>query len=78
MAGVGAEMVFSVLDAGSDWAWPPVGPLGTGCRPSAVPVEHGCSLVVAGPAPPPAVVASVSLLGRARLERSAGVSAIPR
>ncbi|HEX3605230.1 MAG TPA: hypothetical protein VH134_04865 [Candidatus Dormibacteraeota bacterium] len=70
MSGIDAELVFSVEDAGPDWAWPQVGPLGTGGRPPALPLEHGCSLVLAGTpvtlfSPSPAI----TLPGRAQRVR---------
>jgi hypothetical protein len=83
MTGVVAEMLFSVLEDDPDRAGPWIGPLGTGCRPPAVPVEHGCSLVVAGEPPLlPAALHSptafaVVLRGQA-VRRVTGVSASPR
>jgi hypothetical protein len=83
MTGVAVEMLFSVLEDGPEGAWPRVGPLGTGCRPPTLPLEHGCSLVVAGDSPllPAAALApaapAILLLGRP-VRRVMGVSANPR
>ena len=83
MTGVAVELLFSVLEDGPEGVWPRIGPLGTGCRPPVVPLDHGCSLVVAGDSPllPAAVLApaapAIPLLGRP-VRRVIGVSAIPR
>jgi hypothetical protein len=78
MTGVAVESVFSVVEAGPDGGWPAVGALGTGCRPTAVPLEHGRSLVVLGmPGGLGRRLPSVSLRGRAMHAR-AEVSATPR
>lgn len=77
MTGVAVEMLFSVLETGSDGDWPGIGPFGTGSPPAAVPLDHGRSLVVVGG---PLVTATappvVHLRGAATWRQ--GVSAIPR
>lgn len=80
MTGVAVEQVFSVMEADPDWVWPPVGALGTGFRPPALPVEHGRSLVLTGVPAIAAggrVVPAVALHGRAVRSRK-GVSASRR
>ncbi|HEX6492278.1 MAG TPA: hypothetical protein VF112_02135 [Candidatus Dormibacteraeota bacterium] len=79
MTGVAVEMLFSVLETGSDGDWPGIGPFGTGSAPAAVPLDHGRSLVVLGgpvPAAASAAPPTVDLRGAAALRQ--GVSAIPR
>src|SRR5438105_14175465 len=78
MTGVAVEMLFSVLETGSDGDWPGIGPFGTGSPPAAVPLEHGHSLVVLGGLAPAALGAPPTVVLRGRAARRLGVSAIPR
>jgi hypothetical protein len=76
MTGVAVEMLFSVLETGSDGDWPGIGPFGTGSPPAAVPLDHGRSLVVlGGPVVSAAAPPVVHLRGHAA--RGLGLSAIP-
>jgi len=78
MTGVAVEMLFSVLETGSDGDWPGIGPFGTGSPPAAVPLEHGHSLVVLGGLRPAALGAPPMVVLRGRAARRLGVSATPR
>jgi hypothetical protein len=78
MTGVAVEMLFSVLEPGSDGDWPGIGPFGTGSPPAAVPLDHGRSLVVLGVLPvPAALVAPPMVQLRGRAARRLGISASP-
>lgn len=83
MTGVAVDMLFSVLEDDPDRAWPRIGPLGTGCRPPALPLEHGCSLVLAGeltrlPVAVHSAAAPMLMLRGWPLRDRTGVSAGPR
>jgi hypothetical protein len=77
MTGVAVEMLFSVLETGSDGDWPGIGPFGTGSPPAAVPLDHGHSLVVLG-GPVVAASASPAVHLRGQAAWRTGVSATPR
>ena len=77
MTGVAVEMLFSVLETGSDGDWPGIGPFGTGSPPAAVPLDHGRSLVVLGGPVVPGIAPPVVHL-RGHAARGLGISAIPR